>query len=312
MYKEFHKELRNKNIKITFEKGKIQYHGPKDNIDDELISKLRKYKSNLIKDYWPKECHHIMPFNTNGNKTPLILLHMGDFIEVVKSFEPDRPLYGMYYLGSEGEKQKYRTVQEFAEVYIEQLLKIIPNGPFYLGGMSFGGIIAYEMAIRLKKMGHEVPLLIIGDVALLKNIKREKHTKFYNKIYYTGYHLLKNIYYDIIYHYKTLKKELFPSLFYQMDIQKRSEYAVLRYSRINKKYHPKVIFEGNTLMFKSEQNNIKTKYLGWEKICKNISVISFDGDHRSMFEDNNTVNFLKNNILNWIKKAEEIDKNTKN
>ena len=36
-------------------------------------------------------------------------------------------------------------------------------GPFYLGGHSFGAMIAYEMALQLVKQGHEVGLLAIID-----------------------------------------------------------------------------------------------------------------------------------------------------
>jgi aspartate racemase len=38
-----------------------------------------------------------------------------------------------------------------------------PEGPYILCGYSFGGIIAYEMAARLQRQGHEVPLLILLD-----------------------------------------------------------------------------------------------------------------------------------------------------
>jgi thioesterase domain-containing protein len=37
------------------------------------------------------------------------------------------------------------------------------NGPFYLGGHSFGAMIAYEMALQLLSQGHELGLLAIID-----------------------------------------------------------------------------------------------------------------------------------------------------
>jgi thioesterase domain-containing protein len=38
-----------------------------------------------------------------------------------------------------------------------------PVGPFYLGGHSFGAMIAYEMALQLLTQGHDVGLLAIID-----------------------------------------------------------------------------------------------------------------------------------------------------
>ena len=38
-----------------------------------------------------------------------------------------------------------------------------PIGPFYLGGHSYGAMVAYEMALQLVKQGHEIGLLAIID-----------------------------------------------------------------------------------------------------------------------------------------------------
>ncbi len=304
MYQEFHKELRSKNIEINFKNGKLIYSGPEENIDEEIIGKLRKFKENLIKDYWPNDCYHIMPLNTQGNKTPLVLLHMGDFSDVAKNIDTERPIYGMYYLGSEGEKIKYKTVKEYTDEYLKQLLKIIPEGPYYLGGLSFGGIIAYEMAIRLIEMGHEVPLLIIGDAAIINYIEKEKYEKNSLKLYYSVRNSLSRLYHTSLYYYKTLKIQLFPSLYYNLDIQKRSNYIVVRYFHISKKHKPKTKFKGQTLLFKAMKSNTKSEYMGWDKICENITVLPINGTHREMFEDKTIANLLKANIQEWIEKIE--------
>jgi len=38
-----------------------------------------------------------------------------------------------------------------------------PEGPYYLGGASFGGLVAFEMAQQLHAMGHQVGLLALLD-----------------------------------------------------------------------------------------------------------------------------------------------------
>jgi thioesterase domain-containing protein len=54
-------------------------------------------------------------------------------------------------------------VEDIAAYYIEAMQTLQPNGPYLLGGHSFGGVVAFEMAIQLQKQGHEVALVAIID-----------------------------------------------------------------------------------------------------------------------------------------------------
>ncbi len=40
-----------------------------------------------------------------------------------------------------------------AATYLEALLAVQPEGPYLLGGWSIGGVIAWEMAQRLRRQG---------------------------------------------------------------------------------------------------------------------------------------------------------------
>src|SRR5262249_44050449 len=50
-----------------------------------------------------------------------------------------------------------------ARRYVEQLRELQPQGPYCLGGYSFGGSVAYEMAQQLQADGQKVALLAILD-----------------------------------------------------------------------------------------------------------------------------------------------------
>ncbi|MHC5863447.1 thioesterase domain-containing protein, partial [Nostoc sp.] len=50
-----------------------------------------------------------------------------------------------------------------ASHYIEALRRVQPKGPYFLGGWSFGGWVAFEMAQQLQKSGEEVALLAVLD-----------------------------------------------------------------------------------------------------------------------------------------------------
>ena len=55
------------------------------------------------------------------------------------------------------------SIEEFAEKYIGIIKSIQPEGPYYIGGYCFGGIIAHEMAIQLKKQNEDVDKLILFE-----------------------------------------------------------------------------------------------------------------------------------------------------
>ncbi len=55
------------------------------------------------------------------------------------------------------------SIEEFAEKYIEIMKSIQPEGPYYIGGYCYGGIIAHEMAVQLKKQNENVDKLILFE-----------------------------------------------------------------------------------------------------------------------------------------------------
>ena len=55
------------------------------------------------------------------------------------------------------------TLNEMAARYVAAMLERQPAGPYYLGGASFGAMVAYEMAVQLLAQGHEIGRLVIID-----------------------------------------------------------------------------------------------------------------------------------------------------
>ncbi len=50
-----------------------------------------------------------------------------------------------------------------ASEYLEELLAVQPDGPYFLGGWSMGGVIAFEMARQLTAQGKSVAPLVLID-----------------------------------------------------------------------------------------------------------------------------------------------------
>ncbi|MBW4417922.1 MAG: amino acid adenylation domain-containing protein [Myxacorys californica WJT36-NPBG1] len=76
----------------------------------------------------------------------------------------NRPFYGLHPIGLEGHPP-HTTIEEMAAYYIKAIRQIQPQGPYYIGGWSFGGVVAFEMAQQLEQAGHEVALLAMLDTA---------------------------------------------------------------------------------------------------------------------------------------------------
>ncbi|KIK63402.1 hypothetical protein GYMLUDRAFT_241886 [Collybiopsis luxurians FD-317 M1] len=57
------------------------------------------------------------------------------------------------------------TIHDLATFYLEQIKKKQPTGPYRLGGFSFGTVVAFIMALMLRKSGEIVEMLIFLDGA---------------------------------------------------------------------------------------------------------------------------------------------------
>ncbi|MDC7222443.1 MAG: beta-ketoacyl synthase N-terminal-like domain-containing protein [Spirochaetales bacterium] len=66
------------------------------------------------------------------------------------------------------------SLQEMAAMYKEIIRKTQPRGPYYIGGLSFGGILAYELARQLTEEGEQIRLLSIFDSKLPQEISGAK------------------------------------------------------------------------------------------------------------------------------------------
>ena len=87
---------------------------------------------------------------------PFYFYHLGRYLgenQPLYSFEND--LYEK--LGS------ITRIEDIASIYIAAMQTVQPQGPYFLGGHSYGGNVAFEMAQQLHKQGQKVALLAIID-----------------------------------------------------------------------------------------------------------------------------------------------------
>ena len=78
----------------------------------------------------------------------------------------DRPFYGLQARGLYGDEAPHETFEEMASAYIEEMRSVQPEGPYFIGGFSGGGITAFEMAHQLRASGDAVGMLLLLDSGL--------------------------------------------------------------------------------------------------------------------------------------------------
>jgi amino acid adenylation domain-containing protein len=85
------------------------------------------------------------------------------YYELAAHLGKNQPFYGLQPIGLDGKTPPLKRIEDMAAHYIEALRSVQSHGPYYLGGWSFGGWVAFEMAQQLQQAGEEVALLAVLD-----------------------------------------------------------------------------------------------------------------------------------------------------
>ncbi|MDM5187019.1 SDR family NAD(P)-dependent oxidoreductase [Bacillus sp. DX4.1] len=109
----------------------------------------------------------LIPLNATGAYQNAFFVHGGPglaafYNNLSKTLGNDYPVYVFQAKGVDG-KTMPRNFEEMVSHYMHCIRMVQPKGPYVIGGYSFGGIIAFEMAQRFMRQGEEVSKLIIFD-----------------------------------------------------------------------------------------------------------------------------------------------------
>ena len=83
--------------------------------------------------------------------------------DLARHLGPDQPVYGLQARGLDGKAEPLTRIEDIAARHIEEIKAVSPKGPFFLGGLSFGGSVAFEMARQLERAGDRVALVVLFD-----------------------------------------------------------------------------------------------------------------------------------------------------
>lgn len=113
----------------------------------------------------------ILPLNDVGDGPAFYCVHSvtgvaTNFRELAEHLSPTYRFYGIQAPTAKRNGAFAASIEQVARFYANRLNEFQPTGPIILGGHSTGGLIALEMAQRLRALGREVSMLVVLDGSL--------------------------------------------------------------------------------------------------------------------------------------------------
>ena len=271
----------------------------------QLADKLRQQG-------WQPAWNSLVALRPSGARPPFFCVHAvgGNVLEyqaLARYLAPEQPFYGLQSIGLDGQQSPLTSITAMAAHYIKEMRQLQPAGPYYLGGRSFGGAVAFEMARQLQSQGEPVALLAMLDTyplgwlkllepALAANYKRafqrqaiKRHLANLRTLSLKG----KVNYFLVKANYKKRKYLHFIWKFQQrfQAGSTRSLSAKLRdIEELNylasKNYIPQIYPGQVTFFCAGEEISAAESQLGWKLLSAgNVEVVDIPGDHQSMIKE---------------------------
>ncbi|MEC3974370.1 SDR family NAD(P)-dependent oxidoreductase [Amycolatopsis sp. H20-H5] len=237
---------------------------------------------------------------------PVFLFHPAGgptsvYRELVRLLPDGNPVYGFERIDEED------TVEGKAACYADLIREIQPQGPYRLGGWSFGGCLAYETARRLTAAGEAVGLVFMIDTILPLSVPGRSGTELLLERFERFARHIEQTY-------------GVPLEIPRAELEKLGEEAQLRLvmgrlaeqvpemgqgvlhhqytsyldARVAERYAPET-YTGPVLLMRAQEphpltTSLDPRYLrtdealGWDEFCAHLEIVRVPGDHLSMID----------------------------
>ncbi|WP_045055626.1 non-ribosomal peptide synthetase [Aliterella atlantica] len=257
----------------------------------------------LIENNYTEHWSPVVPLQPKGANLPFFCVHpifgvVLPYYELACQLGTQQPFYGLQALGLDGGHQPLTSIEEMAACYIKAMRQVQAQGPYQIGGWSFGGLLAFEMAQQLQQLGEKVSLLAIIDTRSPISANQPSFWAGWSFLVTTA---TRSIYPFLLDYWsiisdrfpKSLKRKTISSLLPQeTKLRMLDELTVHRLlqvfaanSRATLKYVPQK-YSGAIALFTS--NSFKDKHdptLGWSQIAASgVEVHNIPGNHLSMLK----------------------------
>jgi amino acid adenylation domain-containing protein len=254
-----------------------------------------------------QEFPSLVAVQPKGTRPPFFCVHANTGIvyyrELALLLGPDQPFYGLQAQGLDGKRSPYETVEEMAAHYVREVREAQPEGPYYLGGYSFGGKVAFEMARQLRAQGQRTAFLAFFDTANVPLAPRPTRLEFVRqrtRIHLDTWkrigmreklsYLLGRAGTLLLLGGRALSRG-YEVLFQPL---RRAQRVVLEANRGATRRYVPTFYEGRVTIFRAkdrwknspQQGVLTDPQLGWDKLCgEGVEVHEVPGGHASLMEE---------------------------
>ncbi len=257
--------------------------------------------SEPVRSVAAKKGQYVVPIQTAGSRPQLFLVHGAGgnvlgFRDLSHYFGKDQPVYGLQARGVDGKQPPHTTMSEMAAAYLAELREVQPHGPYFLGGYSGGGVVAFEMAQMLRAAGENTAFVGMIDTWCPQIPQRSKVTR-------TFLHLGRLARRGPLYPFRIVRMKwerwsaartsqkareqggVMPQDLRGFDVQFAFEHAF--------ETHEVQPYEGKVWLFRAQEQNQSTRYvfdedLGWAPFVRGgLAIAHCPGNHSTMCTEPN-------------------------
>jgi thioesterase domain-containing protein len=264
-----------------------------------------------------------------GNSHPLFLVHDGDgdtmlYRDLAMHLKPDRAVYGLRPYSRADAPMAHTRIAEMAAYHIGKMRSVQGHGPYLVGGLCAGGVIAFEIARQLQNMGEKVALVALLDGADVKaklktwrmasqrarrfasDMRQVQTSQFHRRalmLLNKGLRKAKNLSSYLVKHQVATLREavrvrlLRSYLDRGKSVPRPLQHVSVRtvYLFAERDYQPAGLFDGELVLFRATSGEgadepyiarYEDPLFGWgERVTKGVRVYDNPGGHSSMLQE---------------------------
>lgn len=275
-------------LAILFQGGTIEH----------LASLIRDNEKDELNAEWSS----LVTIQPDGSKRPFFCVHgiggnVLTYTTLARYLGPDQPFYGLQSAGLDGRQNPHTKVEQMAAHYIKVIADLQPKGPYFLGGLSFGGIVAFEMARQLQRQGRQVGCVALFDswpqsvaddfkiaqridlhLTNLRQLSLSDRLTYFGRMAKTARRKLKSRIWKVRHQFYRDHQDQLPAALrniYEINYQASKEYVMQPYS-------------GSVTLFRASDNSAlkdEDELFGWDKFATAVDLYRVPGDHVSMMNE---------------------------
>lgn len=269
---------------------------------------------------------HIVVVREGGNRIPLFCIHgagghLLDYRDMIDALPIDVPVYGLR--AAEVDDPVPEFVETVAAQYVRELRDVQAKGPYQICGLSFGGLVAFEMSRQLVENGEQVGLVALfdtGNWAYYRNLPAEKAAQFrrvytIDRLKKYGRNLLQWRFHEVRSDARLFVKSRWNAAawkvsqricrIFNLSVPRFARSNLVMFSAIGQEFLPKA-YPGRLLLFRADGRTAEygdDVTLGWAEIALDgVTVHQVPGSHLSIMRKPQ-VDHLVRQLIPYLAKA---------